>query len=170
MTVHLLRHSCQWMLLLVLILGFAGLAGKGAQLVRGQTSEDPSDLARQAFTQLAGIYRSDGNAPELVAKLNVALELIQEARSRKLDGDEAGALALEEKARAAISEVLSEIPVAQERAQRESTQRTLTVLLSVPVVVALSTFIFYAGLRTWRWYEKTKLFEMRIVEKKEEKD
>jgi len=158
------------MLLLVLILGLTGLVGRGAQLVTGQTSEDPTALARQAFARLAGIYRSGANVPELVAKLNVALELIQEARSMRLDGDEAGALALEEKARVAISEVLSEIPAAQEKAQSESTNRTLTVLLYVPAVVALSTFIFYAALRAWRWYEKTRLFEMRIVEKKEQKD
>jgi len=147
-----------------------GLASRGAQLATGQTSEDPTGSARQAFAQLAGIYRSGGNAPELVAKLNVALELIQEARSKRLDRDQVSALALEEKARVAISEVLGEIPAAQEKAQRESTNRTLMVLLYVPAVVALSTFIFYVALRTGRWYEKTKLFEMRIVEKREEKD
>lgn len=170
MTIHLLRHSCQSMLLLVLMLGLAGLVSRGALLATGQTSDDPTALARQAFGDLASIYRSGGSAPELVAKLNVALELIQEARSKRLSGDEAGALALEEKARVAISEVLSEIPAAQEKAQRESTNKAFTVILYVPVVVALSTFVFYAALKTWRWYEKTKLFEMRIVEKKEEKD
>jgi hypothetical protein len=62
------------------------------------------------------------------------------------------------------------IPTAQASAQQESTARTLFVVAAIPVAVFVSTFIFYASLRAWRWYEKQKLFEMRIVERKETED
>jgi len=46
--------------------------------------------------------------------------------------------------------------------------RTILVLTTVPLVVVASTFLFYVSLRTWRWYERMKLYAMRIVEKKTE--
>jgi uncharacterized membrane protein len=42
----------------------------------------------------------------------------------------------------------------------------LTVTLLIPVSVAVSTLIFYIALRTRRGYEKLKLYEMEIVEKR----
>jgi hypothetical protein len=65
---------------------------------------------------------------------------------------------------------MNEVPAAQQKAQAESTTRAILVFVPIPLVVAVSTFLFYSALRTWRWYEKTKLFEMRIVEKKKTED
>jgi len=158
------------MLVLVLVSGIGRIASSDASQPSASTSEELTDLARQAFSQIAGIYRSGGSAPELVAELNSALELIREARYRRLGGDESGALVLEEQARLALSDIVDKIPAAQQKAQHEATIRTIMVIVYVPVVVALSTFIFYVALRTWRWYEKSRLFEMRIVEKKKEMD
>ena len=158
------------MLVLVLVSGIASIASTNASQPSASTSEELTDLTRQALSQIAGIYRSGGSAPELVAELNSALELIREARYRRLGGDESGALVLEEQARLALSDIVDKIPAAQQKAQHEATIRTIMVIVYVPVVVALSTFIFYVALRTWRWYEKSRLFEMRIVEKKKEMD
>lgn len=65
---------------------------------------------------------------------------------------------------------MKDVSVAQQRAGRDSMSRTVVIVSLVPVVVILSTFMFYGGLRTWRWYEKTRLFGMRIVEKKKVED
>jgi hypothetical protein len=124
----------------------------------------------QAFSELAQVYRSGGTAPDLVAKLNVAVAEIQEAQVARGQGNFSGAASLEQQARSTIVEVENAIPTAQASAQRESTARTLFVVATIPVAVFVSTFIFYASLRTWRWYEKHKLFEMRIVERKETED
>ena len=69
-----------------------------------------------------------------------------------------------------MAQIMSEAPAAQQKAALDSTTRTIVVVASIPVVVAASTLIFYVTLRTWRWYERMKLFEMRIVvgEKKTE--
>jgi ABC-type enterochelin transport system substrate-binding protein len=124
----------------------------------------------QAFSQLAQVYRSGGTAPDLVAKLNVAITKIQEAQVARGRENVTGAVSLEEQARSAIAEVENAIPAAQASAQQQSATRTLFVAATIPVAVFISAFIFYASLRTWRWYEKEKLFEMRIVEKKETED
>jgi hypothetical protein len=124
----------------------------------------------QAFSELAQVYRSGGTAPDLVAKLNVAVAKIQEAQVARAQGNATGAAKLEEQAQSAIADVESALPAAQASAQQESTARTLFVVATIPVAVFVSTFIFYASLRAWRWYEKQKLFEMRIVEKKETED
>jgi predicted 2-oxoglutarate/Fe(II)-dependent dioxygenase YbiX len=124
----------------------------------------------QAFSQLAQVYQSGGTAPDLVAKLNVAVAKIQDAQAARAQGNVTGAASLEQQARSAIAEVESAIPVAQASARQESAARTLFVVATIPVAVFVSTFIFYASLRAWRWYEKEKLFEMRIVEKKETED
>jgi hypothetical protein len=158
------------MLVLVLVSQIGSIASSDASQPSASTSEELTDSARQVFSQIAGIYRSGGSAPELVAELNSALELIREARYKRLGGDESGALVLEEQARLALSNIMNKIPAAQQKAQHEATIRTIMVIVYVPVVVALSTFIFYVALRTWRWYEKSRLFEMRIVEKKKEMD
>jgi hypothetical protein len=122
----------------------------------------------QAFGQLARVYESGGTAPDLVAKLNVAVAKIEEAQVARAQGNVTGAARLEEQAQSAIAEVESASPAAQASAQHDAATRTVFVVATIPVVVFISTFIFYASLRTWRWYEKEKLFEMRIVEKKTE--
>ena len=135
-----------------------------------QTSEDSTALSYRAFNQLADVYRLGGSAPDLVAKLNVALGQIQEVRTKRFQGDNASAARLEDQARSTIADIMKDVPVAQQRAGRDSMSRTVVIVSLVPVVVALSTFMFYGGLRGWRWYEKTRLFGMRIVEKKKIED
>jgi hypothetical protein len=153
---------------ILFILTIGVLASLRTPLAKTQTSQDVTALSHEAFTQISGIYRVGGQAPQLVAKLNDALDLIQQARLRRSEGDEAGAARLEQEARAEISDIMNEAPAAYQKARRDSTARTYQVIGSIPLVVALSTCIFYLGLRTWRWYEKIKLFEMRIVEKKKD--
>jgi len=160
------RGAFRAMFLIVLILAVGALVNMEIQLANSQASENLTALTYDAFSQIAGVYQSGGEAPELVAKLNVAIQRIQEARLMRSQGDEAGAVRLEEEVRKEILDIIRGIPAAREKAQRDSTARTIRVFVSVPAVVALSTLIFYLGLRTWRWYEKIKLFEMRIVEKK----
>jgi len=133
-------------------------------------SQDLTASSFQAFNQLAQVYKSGGTAPDLVAKLNAAVAQIQVARIMRAQGNGTGAAKLEEEAQSTITEVENAIPTAQRVAQQESAARTLLVIASIPVVVIVSTLIFYAALRTWRWYEKAKLFEMRIVEKKKTED
>jgi hypothetical protein len=151
-------------ILLIAILLLTSLAPHA----NSQASSNPVDLSYQAFTQLASVYRSGGQAPDLVAKLNSALGMIQDARIRRAQGDLTDANKLEDEAGSTIQSILAAIPTAQEKAARDSTIRTITIVTLIPVVVALSTFIFYATLRTWRSYERMKLYEMRIVEKKTE--
>ncbi len=124
----------------------------------------------QAFNQLAQVYESGGAAPDLVAKLNVAIAQIQEAKILRAQGNSTGAANLEQQAQSTISEMENAIPAAQLKAQQESTSKTIFVIASIPVVVIVSTLIFYTTLRTWRWYERAKLFEMRVVEKKKTED
>jgi hypothetical protein len=138
-----------------------------------QANTQSSDLTAssyQAFNQLAQVYQSGGTAPDLVAKLNAAIAQIQEARIVRAQGNGTGATKLEEQARSTILEVENTIPVAQANAQKESTTRALLFIALIPVVVIPSTLIFYGTLRTLRWYERAKLFEMRIVEKKKTED
>jgi len=120
----------------------------------------------QAFTQLANIYRSGGSAPDLVAKLNSAIELIQNARLKRAEGNTVEALKLESQARSTFSEIMAQIPGREQQAESEATLRMVTVLLFIPLVVLVSTFLFFLGLKAWRWYERAKLYEMRIVDKK----
>ena len=165
---HVSNNNLRSGFFIVLILAIAVLASLKTPVVKTQTSEDLTALTREVFSQISEVYRSGGQAPELVAKLNAALDLIQQARLRLSEGDETGAARLEQQARVEISDIMNEIPAAREKAQRDSAAKTLQIVGSIPLVVALSTCIFYAGLRTWRRYDKTKLFEMRIVEKKKD--
>jgi hypothetical protein len=71
---------------------------------------------------------------------------------------------LDNQADAQITNVLNEIPVAQENAVQASMLRTMTAAALVPVLVAASTTAFYVILRIWRVYEMRRLYEMRIVE------
>jgi len=124
----------------------------------------------QVFTQLAKIYRSGGSASDLVAKLNSAIQLIQNATMKRAEGNTVEALKLESQARSTFSEIMAQIPSRQQQAENETTLRTITVLLFIPLVVLASTFLFFLGLKAWRSYERTKLYEMRIVDKKKTED
>ena len=126
---------------------------------------DPRSLAFQAFTGLADVYKRGGEAPDLVAKLNTAITLIQQAQMKRNTGDEVGAAALENQARTEIAEVIEKIPAAQQATDRANETRSLTAILLIPMSVAVSSFIFFVALRTWRTYERLKLHEMRIIEK-----
>lgn len=126
---------------------------------------DPVDLSYEAFNQLARIYSAGGEAPDLVAKLNTALGLIQEAHVRFANGDNASAVQLDDEAQSIIETVISGIPSAQQAAAHQTSMRLIIVSGSVPVIVSLTTFFFYVVLRIRRWDEKTKLYEMGIVEK-----
>lgn len=133
-----------------------------------QGANDATTLSYQAFSQLANVYRTRGQAPDLVAKLNDALGMIQEAQIKRAHGDITGANRLEDQAKSTIQSVLSAMPAAQDQAISASNMKTLTILASIPIIVVLSTLAFYAALRVWRYYEKLKLYEMKIVEKKTE--
>ena len=137
-------------------------------IIRAQ--EGAQSLAFQAFTGLADVYKRGGEAPDLVAKINTAIDLIQQAQIKRNSGDGARASALEEQARTQITEVIGKTPAAQQDADRVNANRTLTTILLIPISVAVSTFIFYFALRTWRTYEKLKLYEMTIIEKKKTQD
>jgi len=153
-----------FIVLIAIVLLLTSLAPRAAS----QASSNPVDLSYQAYAQLASVYRSGGQAPDLVARLNSALDIIQDARVKRAQGDIADANRLEGQANSTIQSVLAAIPAAQEQTAHDSTIRTVTTVALIPVVVALSTFVFYATLRTWRYYEKMKFYEMRIVEKKTE--
>ena len=137
-------------------------------IIRAQ--EDVQSLAFQAFTGVADVYKRGGEAPDLVAKLNIAIDLIQQAQMKRNTGDGAGGAALEEEARTRVTKIIGEIPAAQQDADRATANRTLTTILLIPISVVISTFIFYVALRTWRGYERLRLYEMKIVEKKKASD
>ena len=137
-------------------------------IIRAQ--EDVHSLVFQAFTGLVDVYKRGGEAPDLVARLNIAIDLIQQAQMKRNAGDVAGATALDEKARTQVTKVISEIPGAQQDADRATANRTLTTILLIPISVVISTFIFYVVLWTWRGYERLRLYEMEIVEKKKAPD
>jgi len=166
--IHLSRNNLRATFLIGFVLAIAVLAGLATPLAKTQTSGDITALSHEAFSQISEVYRVGGQAPELVAKLNAALDLIGQARLRRSQGDETGAAQLEQQARVEILDIMNEVPSAHQKAQRDSATKTFQIIGSIPLVVVLSTCIFYAGLRTWRWYEKTKLFEMRIIEKKKD--
>lgn len=135
----------------------------------GQTqNNDTTDLSYAAFRQLVAVYRSGGQAPNLVAEMNSALSMMEEAQNRRSQGDINDANRLQNEAASTIQSVLSAIPAAQEKAASDSAKKVLTVVALVPVGILALTLIFYATLRTWRYYERLKLYEMRIVEKKAE--
>ena len=160
------RSLHQVLLIFILVLTIEALVSIRTPMTITQTSDELTALTHKVFNQIAGVYQSGGESPELVARLNDVLELAEQARLMRLEGNEASAVRLEEQAHTAISEIMKDVPAARQRAENDSTTRTLTVLVTVPLVVALSTFAFYVGLGTWRRYERNKLFEMRIIEKK----
>jgi hypothetical protein len=153
---------------LILIVTGLILLGVAAPHAVSQSASDATTLSYRAFNQLSNVYRAGGHAPDLVAKLNDALGMIQEAQIKRAHGDMPSANRLEDQAKSTIQSVLSAIPAAQDQAISASNMKTLTILASIPIIVAVSTFAFYAALRVWRYYEKLKLYEMKIVEKKAE--
>jgi hypothetical protein len=131
-----------------------------------QGTQDLTDMSYRAFSEIAGVYRSGGEAGELVSKLNEAIQLIQQSKAELLAGNQTGASSLDEKARSIIEYVQADAPAAQQRAQSKSQIRIITVIALIPIAVLLSTFVFIVALRIWRDYERSKLYEMRIVEGK----
>lgn len=129
------------------------------------TQNDAVALSYEAFNQLARIYSAGGETPDLVARLNTALGLIQEAHVRLANGDNASAVQLDDEAQSILARVISEIPNAQQAAAHQTSTRFIIVIGSVPVIVSLTTLSFYVVLRIRRWDEKTRLYEMRIIEK-----
>jgi len=117
---------------------------------------------------LFNVYQSGGQAPDLLAKLNAALELIQAAGNDRVQGNLTGAAVLEMQARLILKEVEQGSPAAQEQALESTRNKTYAVIASVPIAVIISTVAFYYGLRVWRLYEKKKLFEMEIIGEKAE--
>lgn len=150
--------------ILIVLVFLSILVGQGVS----QTPNDLTALSYQAFSQLANVYQAGGQAPDLLAKMNQALGIIQDARIKRAQGDIADANRLEDQASSTIRSVLNSASAVQDQAVRDSNMRSLVVIASVPIVIVLSTFIFYASLRVWRRYENMKLYEMRIVEKKTE--
>lgn len=124
---------------------------------------DVTTLSYQAFDQLATVYRSGGTTPDLVSRLNSALSLIEAARVDRAKGNTSNASTLEDQARSIIEQLSNQIPAAQQQAVQQSNLRVQTIFGAGAFVVGLLTFCFYGSLRVWRWYEKEKLFEMRIL-------
>ncbi|GEM_PF-3102417 len=124
---------------------------------------DVSTLSYQAFDQLATVYRSGGSAPGLVSRLNSALSLMEAARIERAQGNASSASALEDQARSMIEQLSNQIPAAQQQAVQESNLRVEITIAGAVFVVGLLTVCFYGSLRVWRWYEKEKLLEMRIL-------
>jgi hypothetical protein len=62
-----------------------------------------------------------------------------------------------------IEQLSNQIPAAQQQAVQESNLRVEITIAGAVFVVGLLTVCFYGSLRVWRWYEKEKLLEMRIL-------
>jgi hypothetical protein len=131
-----------------------------------QTSENLIPSTYQAFSKLAEVYAKGGQASELLAKLNLALEYIQQTESSQSKGDQAASTVANEKARTLLADLTSEISSAQQESERNFQIRALVVIASVPLVVLIASLTFYESLRVWRSYERRRLFGMKIVEKK----
>lgn len=153
-----------WPYLSVLLICVLFLLTSHAHVVQGQTPIDPTTLSYEAFSHLQQIYRSGGQAPDLLARLNVAIGMIQDARIKRTQGDILGGKSLEVQATSAIQSVLNAAPESQQAASQGATVRTVVTLATIPVGVVASTAFFYVILRTWRYYERMKLYEMRISE------
>jgi len=120
-------------------------------------------LSYRAFSALATAYREGGQTPGLVAKLNQALTLEDEAHLRLLQGNVGDATRLQAQANSILTDILNEVPSLQQSAANERTARTWVTVGLIPVTVLLSTLLFYAFLLVYRRYEKSRLFEMRII-------
>lgn len=159
----------QFIVILIVAIAFLAIINESVVLTVGDQA-DVGSIAFQAFTGLADVYNRGGQAPDLVARLNVAINLADQAKVKRENGDLAGAASLDSQARAEIAEVISATPAALQNADRFSTTRTITAIVLIPISVIASTFVFYVALRTWKAYDRLRLYEMRIIEKKEAQD
>ena len=158
-------HTHRSQLILVIALTLFAISNQSLTLTQGDQTQTS---VFQAYTGLAAVYASGGQAPDVVARLNAAITLTEQAKIRRNNGDLVGAASLDSQADAELSEVLSEIPVAQQNAHQVSLTRITTALALVPVLVITSTFAFYVALRVWRDFERRRLYEMRIIEKRQD--
>jgi hypothetical protein len=133
-----------------------------------QTDQDVLDLSYRAFSELKQVYSSGGEARNLVSELNDAIHMIQLGKIERMTGNETGANALYHRAATTIQTVLRATPAVQRQAQSGLLIRTIIVVLLVPSGVFVSTFLFTIALKLWRDYERSKFYEMRIVEVKAE--
>ena len=115
-----------------------------------QQAESVDALSYQAFSSLATVYRLGGHSPELVAKLNQALALMDEARLKLLQGKGAEASTLQGQANSLLTDVLNQTPPVQQGAASEQSLKVWLTFGMVPVAVLLSTLLFYGSLTTWR--------------------
>jgi len=129
---------------------------------------DLVSLSYQAYTGLAAVYRAGGNTSAMVAQLNGALRQIQEARIKAASGQTEEAQALQEQANGTLERIVAEIPAAQQQAQLDVMHRRIVVLSFVPISVVVCTLVSYLVIRTWRRYDRSRLYEMRIVEENED--
>ena len=152
--------------LLIIVLLASIIIVAGAFLISETAAQgDPQSLAYQAYTGLANVYSKNGAAPDLLDKLNSAVDLIQRSKVAQDKGDSTLAAQLNEQARTQLTEVINQIPQAQQNANLAASNTMLTTILLIPISTAIATFIFYVAVRTWRGYERLKLYEMEIVEK-----
>jgi len=152
------------LVILALVLG-------GCVLISNAMAIDSSDSeltlqTYQAYSRIMAIYRAGGEAPSLVGKLNSALMLIHEAQLRRSEGDQASATRLEDQARTLFQEITDEASVDLANAKQATTLRTSLIIASVPATVAISTSVLYIALWMMRWLKRSRLYGMRIVEKK----
>jgi hypothetical protein len=159
-------HQRQFTIILLVLLALLAISNTSLTLTRGD--EDVQSSVIRAYLSLVDVYGKGGEAPDLVAKLNAAINLAEQANIKRENGDAVGAASLDNQAEAEITKVMSEIPAAQQSADQVSSMRTITAVALVPVSVIVSTSAFYIVLRTWRTRERRKLYEMRIIEKETE--
>jgi hypothetical protein len=146
-------------LLLVVILTLTSV-----EPTKTQTSE-VSALSYQAFNQLAQVYRSGGTSPKLVALLNNGLVLVEEARAKRAQSDAVSAAVLESQARAIFVQMSPQISFAQQDAIRNATSRVQILFVETALTVCTLMAGLYGGILLYRWYEKERLFEMKILGK-----
>jgi len=162
-------HAGQFIVILIVAVAFLAMINESVVLTGGDQA-DIGSIAFQAFTGLADVYSRGGQAPDLVARLNAAISLDDQAKVKRENGDLAGATSLDSQARAEIAQVISATPAALQNADRVSTTTIITAIVLIPISVIVSTFVFYVALRTWKVYDRLRLYEMRIIEKKEAQD
>lgn len=166
---HWSRRLNMEVTVVLLVVSAAALTSLTAPNTTAQTPEGLSILTYKAFSQVAEIYHTGGNAPDLVAKLNDVLQLIHEAQLKRSKGDVTTALKLEDQARTEDKDIMNEATAAQQIAENDASTKTLLAILGVPLSAGLSTYLFYAALRARRWYDKGRLYEMIIIERPKEK-
>ena len=120
-------------------------------------------LAREA--QIEGVQRD--TMRELAARLNVALQLLEEADEAKNEGRLGSAQTLLSSAEELLEDVLRAARAEKVAVERASQLRTLTIVL-VPVLSAIITVVTGYVLRYVRRRSVERLFKMLIVVKRED--